>query len=133
MVSMLMGSFDDAREHFERAFTAANELSEPQKGASLILGQTLIGAFYEANFYPAFRAFPLWALAYSDQALESSRQTLAAAEKQSRPALLANGEGSTAIVHMFLREPACGPTARRGGDRDSERSTAFHSSWHSQQ
>jgi predicted ATPase len=44
----------------------------------------------------------LWALGYSDQAREWSRRALAAAEKLSRPAVLANAHGATAMLHMFL-------------------------------
>jgi class 3 adenylate cyclase len=67
MVSTLMGKFQEAREYFDRSVTSSDVLDTRKRDISLVSGHTEIGPFYEAAFYPAFRALPLWALGYSDQ------------------------------------------------------------------
>jgi tetratricopeptide (TPR) repeat protein len=93
MALMMMGDLRAARVHFEDAFPAIDRLA-----------RDFSGAFYEANFYPVWGTWALWALGYSDQARQWSRRALAAAEKLSRPAVLANAHGAVAMLHTFLLE-----------------------------
>jgi len=91
MALMMMGDLSAARGHFEYVFAGMDRLAHE-----------ITGSFYEVNFYPIWGTWALWALGYSDQAREWSRRALAAAEKLSRPAVLANAHGGTAMLHMFL-------------------------------
>jgi predicted ATPase len=88
---MMMGDLTAARVHFEHVFAGM-----------VRLGREFIDSFYEANFYPMWGTWALWALGYSDRAREWSSRALAAAEKLSRPAVLANAHGATAMLHMLL-------------------------------
>ena len=91
MALMMMGDLPAARGHFEYVFAGMDRLAHE-----------IIGSFYEVNFYPIWGTWALWALGYSDRAREWSRRALTAAEKLSRPAVLANAHGGTAMLHMFL-------------------------------
>jgi hypothetical protein len=95
MASLLLGDFATARVHFDEPFSG-RELSP----------RHLRGPFLEANFYPIFRSWALWATGYSDRARRWIDLVLSAVEKLSRPVVLANANACTAVLCMFLRAPS---------------------------
>ena len=84
---MQLGEFADARIHFEQA----SPYLDWGRNDSISV------------FYAGLGGWTLWALGYPDQALKWNRAAIAAAEAISRPALLANVLGMTALLDMFLR------------------------------
>jgi class 3 adenylate cyclase/tetratricopeptide (TPR) repeat protein len=101
---MMMGDFRAAREHFEHVFAAMDQF-----------GREFIDSFFEINFYPMWGTWALWGLGYSDQAREWCRRALSAAEKVSRPVMLANAHGATAMLYMLLLDEG---TALEHADAD---------------
>jgi class 3 adenylate cyclase/tetratricopeptide (TPR) repeat protein len=88
---MMLGDLPAARVHFEHVFAGMDRFA-----------LEFIESFYESNFYPMWGTWALWALGYSDQAREWSRRALAAAERLSRPTVLATAYGGAAMLHMLL-------------------------------